>query len=242
MLSSPRLPSWALVLLILAGVAGPAALTRAQAPGPGTVVLSDGSQVRGTILLYVQGQKVVLETQGQTLVYQPPQLSRVVFDAPAPSSTSSAAQPPPPAPAGYVLPPLGQPMGPPPGMEQHDFFRVQEVARLEVQRESLRASNRRWQTPAAMLGLAVSSMFIGAGVFVSSWNYYNDTQWRTGVAMMTLGGALVLISTPMLIMRASRASRLKRIERTILRLGGQLSLAPVVTPRGAAGLGARLVF
>jgi hypothetical protein len=46
----------------------------------------------------------------------------------------------------------------------------------------------------------------------------------------------------MLILRAARASRLKRVERTIQRLGGQLSLAPLVTPRGDTGLGARLVF
>jgi hypothetical protein len=249
-----RLVGALFVLFWLASRPGAAA---AQVQGPATVTLSDGSQVQGTVLLYIEGQKVVLEVAGETRVYPAAQIRGVAFAAPAaPSSASGTATPPPP---GYVAPPPGYYStlpgypAPPPGIDQADFFRAHELARLHVQREALRESNRRWQVPAAMLGLSVASILIGAGMFVSAWSEpcsdsdwecdgFNDRQWRTSIVMMTLGGALVLISTPMLILRASRVSRLKRVERTIQRIGGELSLAPLLTPRGEAGLGARLRF
>lgn len=222
----------------------PPAGAQGQAAPNARVTLANGSQLYGGVLLYAPGQKLVLEYQGQTLVLPWSDVREVLFD-PAPIPPVPVAAPTP-APAS---PPAANAVG----IAHADYFRAQELVRLESQRQQLRASNRRWQVPALGLGLGIVSIFVGVGALIASWNSScyqteweysceeNTAAWRAGVALLTIGPVLTLVSTPMLIIRASRASRLKRLERTIQRLGGTLSLAPTFSP-SSAGFAVRAAF
>jgi hypothetical protein len=216
----------------------------AQSQGPGTVMLRDGSRLQGTILLYIPGKTVVLERDGRKEVYDDPQLAAVDFSPAAATPAIDAAMD-----AG----------GTQAAALQMQLFRAYELARLYDQRDALRATNRRWQVPAVGLSLGVASILTGATMMMlrnapgacSCYDYVcsdgcsDGVNWamdRAGMVMLPVGGALVLINTPLLIVRAVRSRRLHATEATIRRLGGELSLLPLLTPRGDAGLGAKVAF
>jgi len=123
---------------------------------------------------------------------------------------------------------------------------AQERVRLSLQRELLWESNRRWLAPAIVLGVGAASLVVGGIVFATAWGsssiVCNDTgcadddgysvvRDRTGLIMMPTGAALVLVSTPFVIIRLSRAMRLKRTERTLELLEKRYSLAPRLDAR-----------
>jgi hypothetical protein len=208
-----------------------------------SVTLADGSQVRGTVLLYQPGQKLVLEREGQTLVYEGVQVRDVVFDA---AAAGSAATPSAPAAAASPLPRAAI----------AEYVRAQELMSLAAQRERLLASNRRWQLPTVGIALGIVSIAIGANQFASAVGLWAsdcsddcgndeveaDRRSRAGAALITIGSTLFLVSMPLLIVWGSRASRLRDVERAITRLGGKLTLTPALLPRAEVGLRARFAF
>lgn len=121
---------------------------------------------------------------------------------------------------------------------------VEERARLSLKRELLWQSNRRWLAPAIALGVGAASLVVGGIVFARAWssNACNDAGCadddeysvagdRAGLVMMPTGAVLVLVSTPFVIIRLSRAMRLKRTERTLELLEKRFSLAPRLDER-----------
>jgi hypothetical protein len=138
-----------------------------------------------------------------------------------------------------------------PATSQPDADRARELARLSALLARQRAGNRRWQLPLG--GLALGSVLTAAGalLFLDSvmegvascdgeedydCDDDHDQPIYAGLTLMALGQTLLIISTPLLIIMGGRASRMKRTEAEIRRLGGQISLAPTIGPRGAAGL------
>jgi hypothetical protein len=147
-------------------------------------------------------------------------------------------------------------------LDIEDPFRADERVRLYDQLEAQRLTNRRWQVPAVGQAVGIASILSGAlvlilsGTRIAGCSYADEdgsgsdrcpqgtnvTMERAALVLMPVGGALMLINTPLLIVRALRAGRMVQTEAAIRRLGGQVSFAPLLTPRGDAGLGARLSF
>lgn len=151
------------------------------------------------------------------------------FTAPAQSQENTAPSP---LVVAQVTPADG-PAIPPRGLEHADFYRARELTVLMLQLELERAANSRWQPAAAALGLGISSVIAGSVAFSLAWrNSYDDcydcgtsqSLDRTGLVLIPLGALVTLVSAPLLIVRVARHRRLKRIEQTIERLGGTLSL------------------
>jgi hypothetical protein len=232
----PRLRTQLLVLALLCCSSAGVGLEHAQAQATGKVVLDDGSQVYGTILLYAEGQKVVIEVEGQTTVYPMSQVQGVVFDALPAASTWPGAPP--------AAPPAAAP-APAHVYADHEYLRGHERLMLSLQRERLLTKNRRWQSAAIALGSALAGIGIGAGLLAASNHCVDCKESAFGIpgTMLAVFGALtVVVSTPMLILRVARASRQRKIEHRLERLGGPVALAPLLTARGEALLAARLVF
>jgi hypothetical protein len=130
-----------------------------------------------------------------------------------------------------------------------DSDRLRQLARLYSKLERQRSGNSRWQVPLIGLVLGSLTLVTGGMLYVDSMSNlgdlpcdednqpcgYNDRKLGAGIVMMMIGPALMLVSAPMLIVRGTRASRMRATETAIRRLGGQVSLAPSFGPRGAAG-------
>jgi hypothetical protein len=122
---------------------------------------------------------------------------------------------------------------------------AQEVLHTQLQRERLRSLNHDYRGPAVVLGLGVASLITGAIVFARAWRTdYPVCEWSqtsfceesddfnrrgdlTGLIMMPLGAALILVSGPILARRLGRHNRLRSAERYLDQLShwsGQISL------------------
>ncbi|MDB4974037.1 MAG: hypothetical protein JWN48_2378 [Myxococcaceae bacterium] len=118
-----------------------------------------------------------------------------------------------------------------------EIARSQELMRYSLRRERLLGANRNYTLPAITLGLGVASLVVGGVVFARAWHTanldcdasweshgcaeggdYNRTEDRAGLVMMPLGAVLILVSTPLLIVRLSRQMRLQRTERYLEQL------------------------
>jgi hypothetical protein len=137
-----------------------------------------------------------------------------------------------------------------------DDRRQQELASLFVRLRRQRAGNRRWQAPTIGIALGFVTLAAGGLVYLQSMSNLgdlpcdednapcgiNDRQLYAGLTLMAIGTALFFISAPMLMVRRARAARVQRTEAAIRRLGGQVSFAPTVSPRGEAGFRLRARF
>jgi hypothetical protein len=223
--------------------AAPAATAPLERPEPNvTVTLVDGNRLRGTASRYTPGQRLELEFDGVLLIYEAFEIRDVVFDAPLASGGTTPRPPP-------VAAPLLS--------EADRALRAQELTRLTSARAELLAKNRRWQVPVAGLALSVFSIGIAANQLMSGFALVGgdcpddecseddekaDRQISVGFGLLLGGVALFCASVPMLAVRSARARRLGRVEEAITRLGGKLTLAPLLAPRAQAGLRVRLAF
>ena len=123
---------------------------------------------------------------------------------------------------------------------------AQELLHTQLLRERLLSQNRDYRGPAVVLGVGVASLITGAVVFSLAWrtNYpvcewgegstfcednddFNRRGDLTGLIMMPLGAALILVSGPILARRLGRHNRLRSAERYLDQLShwtGQFTL------------------
>jgi hypothetical protein len=190
-------------------------------------------------------------------------LTQAQADPTGPPASSLAGAPAPVAEAPVVRPSAtAEPARQAPMPSAAEIAYAQEVLHTQLQRERLLSLNRDYRGPAVALGLGVASLITGAVVFSLAWRTtYPVCEWDqsssfcedsddfnrradlTGLIMMPLGAALILVSGPILARRLSRHNRLRSAERYLDQLShwtGQVSLQ---TPtRQTMGLTTRFRF
>jgi hypothetical protein len=144
-----------------------------------------------------------------------------------------------------------------------EIAQAEDVLRLQMKRDRLLSTNRRWQVPAVGIGVAAVFIATGAALFVRSWsagpkhyadeppadddfdigaNRYNLPRWATGIGLITGGAVLAVVSAPMLTVRLARSKRCDTLGRELRSRGVELSVVPQFKAREHAGLSARLRF
>lgn len=142
--------------------------------------------------------------------------------------------------------------------------RAQETLRLRLSRDFLLSQNHNYVLPSVGLSLGVATLVTGAVLFIRSWKqetsshsgYFcsgeggscgtqsvvygdspaGDPMRNAGIATLSVGAGLSLVSAAMLVVRVARHVRLKRIQQKLAWLETRASLAPKLAPRGQAGL------
>lgn len=129
-----------------------------------------------------------------------------------------------------------------------DAARAQELARLHALLEKQRAKKHSWIGPTITIVFGIATLTAGAILFTSYENSLDcddedeqacksaDNKFGAGLLMMPFGMAAILVGIPMLITRGVRVARIQATETAIRQLGGQISLAPSLGPRGDLGL------
>jgi hypothetical protein len=151
-----------------------------------------------------------------------------------------------PAPAAAPPPASGAPLAP----DSADQVRQHELDRLYAQLTRQRATHHSGLVPLIGLGLGLATAVAGGTLLVDSLSDVgdlpceednqpcgsNDRKGYAGATLLAIGLPMILVSIPMLIVRGRREARIRATETAIRQLGGQLSLAPTLGPRGDAGL------
>lgn len=173
-------------------------------------------------------------------------LAQAQADPTGPAASSLAGAPAPVAEAPAVRPSTTKPAPQARMPSAAEIAYAQEVLHTQLQRERLLSQNRDYRGPAVVLGLGVASLLTGAVVFSLAWRTtYPVCEWDqstsfcedsddfnrrgdlTGLIMMPLGAALILVSGPILARRLGRHNRLRSAERYLDQLShwtGQISL------------------
>ncbi len=127
--------------------------------------------------------------------------------------------------------------------------------RLQLSYAHLRAQKHDYVLPALGVGVGLAALAGGmtmtvagsmrtgsCGSEVECRDTDNTVLRGFGLASVALGTFLVLVSPPMLVVRAIRRARLKKIERQLAWLSSHAALAPALGTRRQLGFSARLRF
>ena len=135
-----------------------------------------------------------------------------------------------------------------------ELVRAQLSERLQLTRAHLQAQKHDYVLPAVGVGVGLATLAGGMTMTVfgamrtgcvsdgGCESGGNDALRGFGLASVAVGTFLVLVSPPMLVVRAIRHARLKKIERQLAWLSSHATLAPEIGARRQASFSARFRF
>lgn len=104
-------------------------------------------------------------------------------------------------------------------------LRIQEMLALDLERSELQRKRHALGLPMLAFALSVASVAIGAYLIVSNNGGQNaELKHRTAVPLLTIGAPSLAVTGPLFATRLSRAARLERTERQLVRMGATSSI------------------
>lgn len=197
---------------------------------PGTVLLADGGRVDGDILIYLPGERVVVETTtGETFTFEGDLVEGVRYDDPEALGPSSTAVAPSmiPAPGSY-----GDASQAPAARDyRQEALRI-EYEELSLRRNSLAAG---WGVMGSGLVLFVVGTVVFARAYDADTGELNRAGDIAGLVLMPIGAVLTLVGVGILASRGRRRRKLARLERLLA--GTNISMNLARGSAAGAGLG-----